>query len=482
MGRIKVIGLGASTIEQLPLGVYRELIKSSRVLTRTLDHPVIDELVAEEVQFQSFDKIYEMNDQFENVYDVIANDLINQAKNENIIYTVPGHPMVAEKTVQLLLDANETNVEVEIEGGQSFLDPLFTAVQIDPIEGFQLLDGTNLDRSKIQYENHLLISQVFDTFTASEVKLTLMEDLPYDYPITIVEEAGSHNETVITVPLHELDREFQVSNLITLYIRPQERNQLHHTFAALKDVIATLRGPNGCPWDQKQTHESLRPYLIEEAYEVIEAIDAQDDDHLAEELGDVLLQIMLHSQIGEENGFFTVDDVIKGITDKMVERHPHVFSDVSVNSVDEVTDNWEAIKQKDKPKTRSVLDGLNDALPRLLYAKEIQKKVAKVGFDWQEESPVINKVKEEIEEFHDAIANKSIDEAEMELGDVLFSIVNLGRFYKIDPEIALNRTCGKFISRFKEVEKLVQQNNGSLSDLSLEQLDQYWEQVKSSKA
>ncbi|GAA0467175.1 nucleoside triphosphate pyrophosphohydrolase [Alkalibacillus silvisoli] len=477
MHQVKVFGLGAGTIEQLPLGVYRQLQHSSQVYTRTMDHPVIEQLVQEGVNFKSYDSLYEKNEHFENVYEEIARDLIEKAKTvDDLFYTVPGHPMVAERTIQLLIQSDE--VDVKIEGGQSFIDPLFTAIQVDPIEGFQLLDGTALDRAKIQYENHLLISQVFDTFTASEVKITLMEDLPHDYPITIVHAAGSDQEWIKNVSLHELDHQFPVSNLITLYVKPQSRHELHHTFNALREVIASLRGPGGCPWDQKQTHETLRPYLIEEAYEVIEAIDQQDDQHLAEELGDVLLQVMLHSQIGAENGYFTVDDVIKNITDKMVERHPHVFGDTTVDSADDVVSNWEEIKQKGKPKKESVLDGLNEALPRLLYAKEIQKKVAKVGFDWDEKGPVIDKVQEELEEFHEAISNKSIDEAEMEFGDVLFSVVNLGRFYKLDSEVALNRTCEKFIARFKQVEELVKKNDETLSELTLEELDGYWEQVK----
>ncbi|NIK12701.1 nucleoside triphosphate pyrophosphohydrolase [Alkalibacillus almallahensis] len=478
MGHIHIVGLGAGTIDQLPLGIYRQLIKQENVLTRTLDHPVIHDLQAEGVTFSSYDEVYEANDQFASVYETIAEDLIKQARQKDIIYTVPGHPMVAEKTVQLLLETEQDDITVSIEGGQSFIDPLLTAVNVDPIEGFQLLDGTALDRHVIQYEQHLLISQVFDTVTASDVKLTLMEDLPHDYPITIVHAAGSDQAWQRTVPLYELDRNFPVSNLITVYVPPQPRDQLHHTFTALREVIARLRGPGGCPWDQKQTHESLRPYLIEEAYEVIEAIDQQDDDHLAEELGDVLLQVMLHSQIGEDHGYFTVDDVIQNVTDKMVERHPHVFGDENVDSADDVKRNWEEIKQQGRPKQESVLDDVNESLPRLLLAKEIQKKVAKVGFDWKEAQPVVAKVYEELKEFEEAVANETSDEAELELGDVLFSLVNLARYYRIDPEVALNRTCDKFTQRFQSVEKRVNESNQAITDLSLEELEEYWQEIK----
>ncbi|GEL78253.1 nucleoside triphosphate pyrophosphohydrolase [Tenuibacillus multivorans] len=477
MRTITVIGLGAGSIEQIPLGVYRKLTQSNRqIWTRTEDHPVITQLKNEGLSFHSFDSIYESYDSFESVYEEIVGLLIERSHTENIIYTVPGHPLVAEQTVQLLFE--QTEVDIEILGGQSFLDSLFTAVQIDPIEGFQLLDGTSLSRDQVQYRQHVLIGQVYDQMVASDVKLILMEDLPHDYPITIVQAAGMDNQSVKTVPLYELDRDFEFSNLTTLYVEPANEEHLHHQFSALREVIATLRGPNGCPWDKKQTHESLRRYLIEESYEVIDAIGEEDDDHIAEELGDVLLQVMLHSQIAEDNGYFTVDDVIQSITDKMIERHPHVFGHLDVESADEVKKNWDEIKQKNRPKQKSLLDDLNESLPRLLLALEIQKKVSKVGFDWDDHRLIFEKVKEEIKEFEVALSNETTDEAEVEFGDVLFSLVNVARFYKLDPELALHRTCDKFIKRFQKVEMMMQEDDLSLEESSLDIMDQYWEKAK----
>src|SRR5690606_14348025 len=194
----------------------------------------------------------------------------------------------------------------------------------------------------------IVFCQVYDRFIASEVKLALLEDLPADYQVTIIDAAGSEQEKVITVPLEELDHRVEVSNLTSLYIPPAPKQLLTHTFDRLREVIAILRGPNGCPWDKEQTHESLREFAIEEVYELIDAIDEQDDNGIIEELGDVLLQIMLHSQIGEDDGYFTIDDVIKSITEKMIFRHPHVFSDVAVESVDDVMTNWESLKRKEK--------------------------------------------------------------------------------------------------------------------------------------
>lgn len=415
---IHVIGLGAGTLDQLPVGIYRFLTNvETEVFTRTNQHPVIKELEQEGMTFKSFDHVYEKHEQFEDVYRDITKQLVEAAQRQDIVYALPGHPFVAERTVQLLLEHKSDHLHIKFHGGQSFLDPLFNALEIDPIEGFQLLDGTALDRSSIQLTNHLLIAQVYDSFVASDIKLTLMEDLPEGYPITIVDAAGSNNEKVTTLPLYELDREGTFSDLTTLYVAPQSSEHLTHTFDRLREVIATLRGPNGCPWDRKQTHESLRPYLIEEAYEVIDAIQEEDDDHIAEELGDVLLQVMLHSQIGEDSGFFSVDDVIRSITEKMIERHPHVFGDVEVGSADEVTSNWEAIKNRGKPKKDTILEGISEALPRLLYAQEMQKKASKVGFDWGDATLAFKKVEEEIKELQEAIEKEDTNEKELEFGE-----------------------------------------------------------------
>lgn len=340
MRKIEVIGLGAGDINQLPLGIYRKLTAGKNTIyTRTADHPAVTALEQEGVRFASFDKVYEEKQQFDEVYEHIVRELIEAAREETVVYAVPGHPMLAEKTVQLLLQQGD--VEVEIAGGQSYLDALFAALQIDPIDGFQFVDGTSFQRDQLEYTQHLVFCQVYDAFIASEVKLALLEDLPHDYPVTIVEAAGSEQERITAIPLEELDHAVELSNLTSVYVPPASKDQLHHTFSRFREVIATLRAPGGCPWDRAQTHESLREYVIEEAYELIDAIDNEDDENIIEELGDILLQVMLHSQIGEDDGYFTVDDVIRTVTDKMIHRHPHVFADTQADSVSKVYKNWE---------------------------------------------------------------------------------------------------------------------------------------------
>src|SRR5690606_7963597 len=376
---ITIIGLGAGDLSQLPLGIYRKLTDSEHLFLRTKEHPVIKELEAEGITYQSFDEIYEKHDQFESVYDEIVDILKKEAKTKDIVYAVPGHPMVAEKTTQLLLE--DETLQVKIEGGQSFIDPLLASLKIDPIEGFQFLDALTFEKDELQLSQHIIICQVYDQYIASNVKLTLMEQFPDDYEVYIVTAAGSKDEKITKVSLYELDRGVEVNNLTSVYVPPvKEEELLYHDFRTFRRVIAALRGPDGCPWDQKQTHESLKKYLLEETYEVLDAIDSGDDDHLAEELGDVLLQILLHAQIGEDEGMFTIDDVIRGISEKMIRRHPHVFGDSTADTAEEVVSNWEQIKRLEKGSKDdelSILEDVTKGLPGLMKAVQYQKKAAK---------------------------------------------------------------------------------------------------------
>lgn len=254
------------------------------------------------------------------------------------------------------------------------------------------------------------------------------------------------------------------------------------TLQPLIDVVAALRAPDGCPWDRLQTHSSLRRYLLEEVYEVLEAIDNQDMANLREELGDVLLQIVFHARLAEEQGLFTVQDIIDDITAKMIRRHPHVFAKATSKELAETQLNWEALKaQEPGHDKKTLLGGVSKGLPALLGAQKLQEKAAKVGFDWDTEPPVWAKFEEEIAEFKEAIAQKDYENAELEGGDVLFSLINLLRWYKIGGENALNRTNNKFRHRFAHVERCVKDSGKSWKDFSLEELDLFWESAKVSE-
>ncbi|MFV8829737.1 nucleoside triphosphate pyrophosphohydrolase [Alkalihalobacterium sp. APHAB7] len=483
MKKITVIGLGAGELAQLSLGTYQILKKAKPLFLRTERHPVIEDLKCEGLTYSSFDDEYEKHERFEDVYRSIVNLLLAELdKVEELTYAVPGHPLVAEETVQLLLnEGRERDIHVEIQGGQSFLDPMFNALKIDPIDGCQIVDGTQLKREDLQIRQHIIICQVYDAFIASEVKLTLMELLPDDYEVSVATAVGTSKETIITCPLYELDHVTELNNLTAVYIPPIEDEQImYKDFQKLREVIATLRGPEGCPWDQEQTHESLKPFLLEEAYEVLEAIDEEDDDHLVEELGDVLLQVMLHAQIGEDDGWFTIDDVIRSITEKMIRRHPHVFSNLEAKDAAEVVANWEEIKRKEKKDERkeSALDGIPKSLPALMKAFEIQKKAAKVGFDWDDAAPMWMKLQEEIGEFFSELKANHEEKKKKELGDILFVIVNLARYYKINPEEALHMTNQKFSSRFKAIEDQLSEEGLTFADVTLEKMDEIWEKSK----
>ncbi|HEY4600546.1 MAG TPA: nucleoside triphosphate pyrophosphohydrolase [Cerasibacillus sp.] len=479
MHKIEVLGLGAGDIEQLPLGLYKKLIRSDKpIYVRTLEHPVIETLSEEGVQFISFDYLYKQATDFQVVYEQMADTLIEHVKKESLIYAVPGHPMLAEKTVQLLLQ--QTDYEVDILGGQSYLDDLFTSLKIDPIDGFQFIDGTSFERRQLDYRSHLIFCQVYDQFIASDVKLALLEDLPPDYPVTIIDAAGSKQERIETVPLEVFDHSFQKSNLTSVYVPPVHKHELNHHFYRLKEVIHTLRSPNGCPWDRKQTHESLREYALEEVYELIEAINSQDDDLIVEELGDLLLQVMLHSQIGEDVGYFTIDDVIRTLTEKMIYRHPHVFGDREIENMMDISKEWEELKQEEagKENRNSILDGIPKQMPALLKSYTIQKKAAKVGFTWDHVDPVWDKLSEELKEVKEAIQTDDKEEIEIEFGDVFFVLANLARYYQIHPEIALNRANEKFISRFSYIEKKLSEKQKDIKYVSFEEMDMYWDEAK----
>lgn len=343
------------------------------------------------------------------------------------------------------------------------------------------MDAGTLSADELELRHHLIICQVYDQMTASEVKLTLMEKLPDDYEVVIVTAAGSRGEEIRTVPLFELDRNVALNNLTSVYIPPiKEEKLLYHEFSTFRSIIRELRGPNGCPWDKKQTHQSLKQYMIEECYELLEAIDEEDTDHMIEELGDVLLQVLLHAQIGEDEGYFTIDDVIKGISEKMVRRHPHVFKDVKVQDENDVLANWEDIKKAEKNTSESsLLDSVPKTLPALSKAAKLQKKAAKVGFDWEDVSDIWEKVSEEMKEFSSEVSEAPHEHnLKAEFGDILFALVNVARFYKIEPEEALTMTNDKFRRRFSYIEETAKEEGVELADMSLEDMDKLWNEAK----
>lgn len=490
---IIVVGLGSGDPDQLTLGIMKQLKAAAERYVRTKDHPVVSWLEAEEgIEFQSFDAVYEELDDFPSVYEEIAARLVARARSAAdgtaILYAVPGHPMVAEATVQILRRrCPEEGIELQVRGGESFLDEAFVRLGFDPIEGFQLFDASDVGSMTFDPRMHTLIGQVYDTFTASDVKLSLMEMYPDDYEVVACHALGVEGqEQILRVPLHELDHVSGYGNLSLIYIPANQDDQLRNrSFQRLHEIVAILRSPEGCPWDREQTHQSIRKNLIEETYEVLETIDDDDPDHMREELGDLLLQVMLHSQMEEETGAFTAYDVIQTLNEKLIYRHPHVFGELSAEDAEAALGNWEAMKAEEKrskgiePEEQSALSGVPRDLPALMKAYKIQKKAAKAGFDWEDISGVWAKIEEELAELKASVQQgEAVNEQTLELGDVLFSVVNAARFIGADPEEALSLTIRKFIRRFRHVEQQLKAAGKTPATSSLVEMDKYWDEAK----
>jgi len=500
---LTVVGLGSGAAEQLTLGVWRTLQNASRLYVRTENHPMMSLLRDNGIGCESFDRFYEQYDNFPDVYEAIASELIRLALEGTddadsasalpssavgVVYAVPGHPMVAERTVQLLRERCEAaGVALRIMGGESFLDQAFVRLGFDPIEGFQLLDAAELKPSLLQPMLHTVIGQVYDAFTASDLKLTLMERYPDDHPVVVGHALGVQGEERIErVPLYELDRIEGYGNLSLVWIpRSVDESLQNRSFDRLHEIVSILRSPEGCPWDREQTHQSIRKNFIEELYEALEAIDNDDPDNMREEFGDVILQVMLHSQMEEEVGAFSVYDVIQTLNEKLIFRHPHVFGDRGASNAEEALGNWEQMKAEEKRRNgtaqqrKSLLDGIPRDLPALMKAYKLQKKAAKVGFDWDELDPVLAKIAEELGELREAAASGSADEKIGELGDLLFAVVNAARFVDADPEEALARTNAKFMRRFAYIEERLRIEGKTFDQTDLIEMDRFWEEAKS---
>lgn len=343
---INVVGLGPSDLDELTLKVYKTIKKFPKVYVRTKDHPSVRDLENEGIEMESFDFVYDHHDEnFDLVYPDIVERLIEKSKEEEILYAVPGHPNVAEKTVKLL---QESDAEVNIIGGKSFIDNLFQAVKVDPVDGFQLLDSFDVNPDTLQTSQHLIIMQVFHSLIASDVKLKLMEKYPDDFNVYLVDEAGGKNESVQKVKLFELDHFDEVYNLRSVYIPPLEKDKRTRSFDLLQTYIDEIISDEGDIWITSQTNQSLIKYLREEVDEYIEALEQEDIDGMVEELGDVLMQVLYQAKLAEENYYFSVEDVMESLNKKLRRRHPHVFDGVKAETPEEVDALWQSIKEREK--------------------------------------------------------------------------------------------------------------------------------------
>jgi tetrapyrrole methylase family protein / MazG family protein len=481
--RIDVVGLGPGPARLLTLETRDLLMAGNPVYLRTAVHPTVPELQAWGCTFTSFDSFYEQAPDFESLYSQIVTQLLAEAKaHGQIIYAVPGNPLVAESTVQQLLVAGpDAGIEVVLHTAVSCVDVVLEAVGVDPSHGLVILDALALEPDQLDFRKPQLITQIYSQAVASEVKLTLLERLDPDYSVTLVRAAGCVDQEITPIAVEDLDRVESIDHLTTLYLPaggPETLTPLEY----LRWVVARLRDPDGgCPWDLKQNAQTLRKYVIEEAYEVVEAIEQADPEALCEELGDLLLQVYLQSQVAQDEGDFELNEVALGIAEKLIYRHPHVFGEGHLETPEEVKKQWEDLKAQAKAEKSpdglvSVLADLPTALPALSLAEKIGKKVTHVGFDWPEIGGVLAKIAEEYQELLEACEQDEPEAIFHELGDVLFTLVNLARWYKLDPEDALRQTNARFTRRFQAMEGFLA--GRSLKDLSLEEWDSLWNRAK----
>jgi len=477
---ITLLGLGPGNPDLLTRQAWQVLTESQEIYLRTSRHPVVGHLPDHLIQ-HSFDDYYEQDSRFEDVYNRIIETVIELGqRSQGVVYAVPGHPFVAETTgPEIARRAAQAGIPLRIVEGLSFLEPVFSALGLDPLDGISLADAMELAATHVppfSTSRPALIAQIHSRAMASDVKLTLMSLYPDEHLVQLVHAAGSAQQVVENLALYEIDRSPHIGLLTSLYLPPLNPES---SFEAFLEIIAHLRAPDGCPWDKKQTHQTLRPYLIEEAYELLDALDADDPAAMREEFGDLLLQIILHAQIASEYGEFTIADVLTGIHQKIVYRHPHVFGDLNLPDEDSVLSNWEKLKAQERVANgkldAGLLDGIPQSLPALIQAHEYQARAARVGFDWPDLSGVLDKLSEEIREVEQAENNARFSS---EIGDLLFSVVNLARWKKIDAESALRAANRRFRLRFMHLEQEAQKQGRQLDELSLDELDALWEEAK----
>jgi tetrapyrrole methylase family protein / MazG family protein len=540
--QIIVVGLGPGAWQQVTLEARDVLAAAETVWLRTVTHPTNAHL-PRHLKIESFDYLYERETSFAAIYRQIAESLVERAQAEDadrpLIYGVPGHPLVGEASVRHLLPlARAAGVPVRIVAGLSFLEPVCTALEIDPLQhGLQILDATELlevgdpaprssakwlkpdpppteeaQREPFYFSPYalpvppeafptlqalspllpVLVTQVYSDSVAGAVKLGLLEKYPAEHPVSLVMAAGvPGQERVLHLPLAELDHGHGIDHLACVYLPPLDPLAHPREVDSLIYLMGRLRGPGGCPWDREQSHDSLKRYLLEETYETLDALDSGDPALMAEELGDLLLQIVFHAQVAVSQEEFTLGDVVHSIVTKLVRRHPHIFGDVTVENAEGVVTNWQTIKSAEKQAQRaagtgdespdadlevtSLLRSVPHSMPALSAAHQISERAAKAGFEWDRMEDVFAKVHEELEEVRTAADPAQRQE---ELGDLLFTLVNVARWWGVDAEETLRAMNRKFIRRFAAMERLALTDGKHLRGIAGAEMEPYWQAAK----
>ncbi len=465
---------------------------ASTVFLRTRKHPAVRGL-PKHLALRSFDAVYNKAARFDDIYAHIADTIVaaavkqgksQKSESADVFYAVPGHPLVGERSVPLILKAaSAAGLPVRIISGVSFIEPVLEALAragapVDALDGVQVCDALDLARQHhppLNPDKPAVIAQVYARHVASDLKLTLLNQYPPLHTVSVI-QGRTDGARIESMPLAELDHSERFDHLSTLFVPAMPAIA---SFEGLQETIAYLRAPEGCPWDREQTHQSLRTTLLEEAYEVLTAIDEEDMPALQEELGDLLLNVILQAQIATEAESFRMADVVATIDAKLKRRHPHVFGDQIATTAAEVNAAWNAIKRQEKrakgQADASVLDGIAPSLPALAQAQKIAHRADRAGFRWDDQAKRYDKVLEELNEVRTA---RGAGHRQEEFGDLIFTIAYWADGLGIDLETAAREGNQKFARRFKALEKRIAAQGGDMRQMSEAELLTAWRLVK----
>jgi len=473
MNRLTIVTLGTGAELFLTRGVEKALKEAQQVVLRTGRHPMKRFLEAEGIRYETLDALYDECEDFDAFNKAAAVKLLAMCKDAPVCYAVSDAAF--DTTVSQIQRLKPRDADVLVLPGVSHAQRCLSMLDAHQ-EGLRLYTAASFLEARVSPNEDLLLTELHSRECAGDCKLKLLELMPEEMKITFFtgdEETGEMAKK--TICLYELDRQKQYDHLTAVYVPGVsylERSRFD--MDDLMEVVTRLRAPDGCPWDREQTHESLLKDLLEESYEFIQAVRDEDVDHMYDELGDVLLQVAMHAKIAQEHGDFSINDVTSAIAGKMIERHTHVFGTVKAETSDQVLDNWEALKRQQRGITShaQAMESVSTALSTLLRAAKVQKKARKVGFDFDSALEALAKVHEEADEVRENLETGA--DPEMELGDLFFAAVNVCRLCGKDADLALFASTNKFISRFRNMENAIKKAGKCLEDLTLSEMDVYW--------
>ncbi len=476
MKKITVIPLGTGQEEGLTLGALNALKAAKHLVLRTERHPLVPFLKKQGIAYTSLDSLYEECEDFDVFHRAVAVRLMEMSAEEEVAYGVSDPAM--DQSVMALARLKPREQALEVLAGVSHADRCLAMLPLQS-PSVRIFAAAEFIGARVSPNEPLLLCELHSRECAGDCKLQLLELLPADTQVTFFTGGAKGELSAATIPLCEMDRQGRYDHMAACYIpavpmTARERYDMDDLVAVMK----RLRGVGGCPWDREQTHETLLTNLLEECYEFIGAVREDDPDHMYDELGDVLLQVAFHAEIGRQHGDFDILDVTTAICRKMIERHTHIFGTAKADTAEQVLDNWEAIKRRQRgiSSTAEAMRDVSTGLSALLRAWKVQHKAAKVGFDFASAEDALQKVEEEACEVRECLQDKI--NPEKELGDLFFAIVNVCRLCDKNPDIALFSATNHFISRFERMEKAIKNDGKCVKDLTLSEMDVYWESEK----